>query len=353
MRRAGGLAEPPPRPCGISHLLPPPPPAHRRRRGLSPDDRRGGGRRRRKGEFIPAEQWGRRRLPGDTPSPSLSTAGAAAGPRRALPPPRPARARPRLGRGTDGAAEPRHREGGGGSARFAAPPAASATPLPPPAGRPHARTVLVATVAAAALRLRVVPVGGAAALGAVGGCPALSPQELRALLHRARHARAGSGGERRQRWLRRGGKLIRSRHVAPSPPPPRAPPPPARRAPLPRRRESLRAGPAGSRRGAGMPPHRRRRGRGTEGRIVPGPRPRRCAVELTRPAGPEHRGDYFPAAAQGSRRAGAADPVVLWTGREEPRPRRGRAGTGGAGGARPGHLRAGAAERGKSVLSHR
>lgn len=128
VRRAGGLAEPPPRPCGISHLLPPPPSAHRRRRGLSPDDRRGGGRRRRKGEFIPAEQWGRRRLPGDTPSPSLSTAGAAAGPRRALPPPPPRTraAAARTERWSPGT-------GKGEAARLGSPP------LPPPSPPPCRR----------------------------------------------------------------------------------------------------------------------------------------------------------------------------------------------------------------------
>lgn len=84
-------------------------------------------------------------------------------------------------------------------------------------------------------------------------------------------------------------------------PPPAAPP-------LPRRRGSLRAGPAGSRRGAGMALERRRRGRRKQGRIAraPGQRPHRRAAGLCRPVGPEQRGDYFPAAAaaQGSRRAG-------------------------------------------------
>lgn len=205
MRRAGGLAEPPPRPCRISHLLPPPPPRTPPPPRIKPRRPPRRGQEEAEGGVYSSGTMGTAAAPGRHSLPIVKYRGGSRGaaPRVPVPPPRTraAAARPQHGRSGGAPAPARGRRLG--SARRS--PAASATPLPPPAGRPQARTVLVATVAAAALRLRVVPVGGAAALGAVGGCPALTPQELRALLHHARHARAGSGGERRQRWLPRGG----------------------------------------------------------------------------------------------------------------------------------------------------
>lgn len=58
-----------------------------------------------------------------------------------------------------------------------------------------------------------------------------------------------------------GGEVNTEPPCCPLPAPPGHLLPPPAAPPLPRRRESLRAGPAGSRRGAGMPLERRRRGR--------------------------------------------------------------------------------------------
>lgn len=168
---------------------------------------------------APRRAGGRERRPG-----ALAAAAAAAA--RAKPPPPAPPAPPRM--------EPRRPAGRGPGGR-GLPPAeqwgrrALPGPRAPPAParrRAHgpARTVLVAAVGAAALRLRVGPVGGAAAaLRAAGGRPAPTPPQLRALLHRAGRGAAGGGGG--------GGGVNAQPPCCPphTPPPAPRPPPPARR----------------------------------------------------------------------------------------------------------------------------
>lgn len=286
---------------------PPPPPARRRRRGLSPAEPPRRGQEEAEGGVYSSGTMGTAAAPGRHSLPIVKCRGGSRGAAPRAPAPRPTQARPRHGR--DGAAGPRHRERGRrlGSARRPSrrlrhPPAAAGGAAPGShRARRHCRRRRSPAPSSARWRgcrswRRWGPPGSypPRAPRPSPSCPACRGWE------RGRAVAALPAAE--------GGEVNTEPPCCPLPAPPSgasSPRPPRRAAPpLPRRRGSLRAARPDLAQGRGC-----RCSAG--GGAAEGRKERRegllqdCgrAAGLSRSAGAERRRDYFPAAAQGSRRA--------------------------------------------------